>query len=110
MTKDDSDALVFGKWIVVGGIFIQLFFFGFFMVVSVVFYTRISRQPSVRSQITGISWRMQMWILFTASGLIMIRSVIQILYSHSCTFYIHRYHYCNADDVWFHEEKGHDRY
>lgn len=58
---------------------IQLFFFGFFMVVSVIFYARISRRPSARSKVTAIPWRTHMWVLFIASGLIMIRSVFRVV-------------------------------
>ena len=58
---------------------IQLFFFGFFMVVSVVFYARLSRRPSARSQITGVPWRTYMWVLFVASTLIMTRSVFRVV-------------------------------
>ena len=46
LTKKEKDAPVTGKWIIVGGLVVQLFFFGFFMVVAATFYRRIGRQPT----------------------------------------------------------------
>jgi RTA1 like protein len=58
---------------------VQLLFFGFFMVVSVVFYWRLNRKPTRRSKSGEVAWRPHMWLLFTASLLIWIRLVFRVV-------------------------------
>ena len=68
-----------GKWIVVGGLIIQIFFFGYFMVVSGIFFLRLSKNPTRRSESKDIPWRLHMLVLFTASILIFTRSVFRVI-------------------------------
>jgi RTA1 like protein len=49
------------------------------MLVAVVFYLRISKQPTSLSQSAEIPWRLHMWVLFITSLLIMIRSVFRVV-------------------------------
>lgn len=49
------------------------------MVVSVMFYLRLSRKPTQESKSGSVPWRLHMWTLFTASVLIMIRSVFRVV-------------------------------
>lgn len=79
LTKKEKDAPTTGKWIIVGGLVVQLFFFGFFMVVAATFYRRIGRQPTQRSKSGDVPWRLQMWVLLVASALIFIRSVFRVV-------------------------------
>ncbi|KAL9109763.1 MAG: hypothetical protein Q9227_005632 [Pyrenula ochraceoflavens] len=78
--KNDPDAKTFSKYIIVGGLAIQLLFFAYFMLITVVFYRRVCRAPTpLSSPGSGIPWRKHLFILFLASILIMIRSVFRVV-------------------------------
>lgn len=49
------------------------------MVVSASFYLRNNRNPTPRSASGEVPWRLHMWVLFTASMLIMVRSVFRVI-------------------------------
>ncbi|KAL2126588.1 hypothetical protein VTI74DRAFT_574 [Chaetomium olivicolor] len=70
------DALNNGAKVIIVGLFVQLIFFGFFIVVAVAFDRSISRNPTWQSQ-THSLWRRHMWALYLGSGLVMIRSVFR---------------------------------
>ncbi|KAJ3546836.1 hypothetical protein NM208_g1810 [Fusarium decemcellulare] len=67
------------NYITIGGLILQLLVFGFFMIISVVFYLRISRQPTRRSQNALNPWRKHLFVLYLSSLLIMIRSVFRLV-------------------------------
>ena len=77
--KADPDSQVAGKWIIVGGLVVQLVFFGYFMLVSVIFYNRLHKSPTAYSQSREIPWRRNIRTLYAASVLIMIRSVFRVV-------------------------------
>ncbi|KAL8711252.1 MAG: hypothetical protein Q9220_004397, partial [cf. Caloplaca sp. 1 TL-2023] len=79
LAKTDPDAKAAGKWIVKGGLAIQLLFFGFFIIVSVVFYSRLHKCPTDLSPTHRIPWRRCIRTLYAASVLIMIRSVFRVV-------------------------------
>ena len=68
-----------GRNVIIFGLAIQIYFFGFFMTVLHVFYRRICRNPTPKSVATVAPWRHFMIVLYTASILIMIRSVFRIV-------------------------------
>jgi hypothetical protein len=67
-----------GQHIITGGLFIQVFFFGFFIVVAGLFHTRIRRNPTPKSMVVQVPWEKYLVILYAASFLIMIRSIFRI--------------------------------
>ena len=77
--KPEPDSQAAGKWIVVGGLVIQLIFFGLFIVVSYTFYGRIHKSPTAYSQSHAIHWRRVIRTLYAASILIMVRSVFRVV-------------------------------
>ena len=77
--KGEAHAAATGKWIIIGGLAIQLLFFGVFMVVGMVFHTRVNRNPTGRSESPNVPWRKHMWTLYATSLLIMIRSVFRLV-------------------------------
>jgi len=80
MAGKTLSAMRTGSNVVVGGLCSQILFFGFFLVVAVVFYTRIRRSPTVRSSPgSGIPWRKHLHALYAASALIMIRSIFRVV-------------------------------
>lgn len=75
-TQDDQKL---GERIIIIGLFIQIAFFGFFIVVSALFHYRISLYPTARSRRVQVPWQRYLWILYAASALIMIRSIYRLL-------------------------------
>ncbi|KAH8812684.1 RTA1 like protein [Xylogone sp. PMI_703] len=68
-----------GSHVVVTGLAIQLIFFGFFVISSAVFHSRILRTPTPRSLDKGIQWQTHIYALYMASTLILIRSVYRLI-------------------------------
>ena len=99
------DALHTGEKIIIGGLFVQLFFFGFFIVVSGVFHYRLSRDLPLKKRYSPLSifksrqshqivqpwstvsraslqdlpWKRHLFNLYFASALIMIRSIFRVV-------------------------------
>jgi hypothetical protein len=65
--------------IILGGLAIQILFFGFFIVVSFIFHLRISRHPTPQSHSLNTPWKGLLYVLYGSSILIMIRSVFRII-------------------------------
>ena len=70
------EALNTGAKIIIVGLFIQLIFFGFFMVVAFSFHRSINVTPTGRSN-SSIPWRKHMRALYVGSFLIMVRSLFR---------------------------------
>lgn len=68
-----------GEKIIVCGLFIQIFFFGIFIVSAVVFHARINRVPTDLSASFSVPWRRNLWILYLTSGIILVRSIFRII-------------------------------
>jgi len=71
-------ALEMGSHIIVIGLFVQLAFFGFFMVIAVCFHRRLILVPTIQSR-SSYPWKKYMWTLYGASTLIMVRSVFRVV-------------------------------
>ena len=68
-----------GQHIVIGGLVIQILFFGFFVIVALVFNLRINKAPTARSASQNIPWKKHIHALYYASALIMLRSVFRVV-------------------------------
>ncbi|KAM0354304.1 hypothetical protein ACHAPU_001348 [Fusarium lateritium] len=77
-TAKDKDSVKRGENIIVGGLIIQILFFGFFMVVTLIFHLRINRNPTQKSQEITTSWRKLLYVLYAASMSILVRSVFRV--------------------------------
>lgn len=73
-----ADDVKLGENIIIGGLFIQILFFGFFMIVAVVFHRRISNRPTRGALMIVSPWQQLIYALYLSSGLIMIRSVYRV--------------------------------
>ncbi|KAL8870446.1 MAG: hypothetical protein Q9174_003515 [Haloplaca sp. 1 TL-2023] len=78
LVKKDPDAKNTGKWIIIGGLAVQLIFFGLFIIVSLRFNSNIRKSPTSASKSHVIPWRRTLYFLYAASILIMIRSVFRV--------------------------------
>lgn len=67
-----------GQNVIVGGLFVQVIFFGFFMITSFIFQIRISRNPSQASLEPSRQWHRHMYSLYITSILIFVRSVVRV--------------------------------
>ena len=70
-------ALHLGEKIVVAGLIIQVLFFGFFIITSAIFHTRLRKSPSEKSLALSGTWHKHITVLYIANILIMIRSIFR---------------------------------
>ncbi|OJI87255.1 hypothetical protein ASPTUDRAFT_115747 [Aspergillus tubingensis CBS 134.48] len=69
-----------GEDVVIAGLFIQIAFFGLFIVTATVFLWRMQRnQSAARLTIPGLPWRKNLLVMYTACLLIMARSVFRVI-------------------------------
>lgn len=68
-----------GEHMILGGLFVQIFFFGFFIIVSVIFHRRMLASPMNYVGGSQIPWSRCMKVLYTVSCLIMIRSIYRVI-------------------------------
>jgi hypothetical protein len=73
------ELLHIGEKIIVVGLFIQIFFFGIFLISAVLFHYRINLVPTALSSSTDIPWRQHMRNLYLTSGIILVRSVFRVV-------------------------------
>lgn len=76
MATGDNAAM--GEKIVIAGLLIQIIVFGFFMVVTVVFHKRLMHARTLESQEDGGTWATDLYMLYTVSMLIMVRSIFRM--------------------------------
>ncbi|KAF4968709.1 hypothetical protein FSARC_3926 [Fusarium sarcochroum] len=77
-TAKDKDAVKRGENIIVGGLGIQIIFFGFFMIVTLIFHLRISKKPTQKSLEITTPWKKLLFVLYAASLFILVRSVFRV--------------------------------
>ena len=76
---DSKSASDNGRIVIIVGLFIQLVFFGMFIIVAVVFHRRIHDKPTAASLKLQAPWKKLLIALYISSGLIMIRSVFRVI-------------------------------
>ncbi|KAE8146728.1 RTA1 like protein-domain-containing protein [Aspergillus avenaceus] len=67
-----------GENIILGGLFVQIAFFGFFLIGALVFQGRITAHPTRESADNGIPWTKHMFALHFSSILVLIRSAFRV--------------------------------
>lgn len=94
-----SDNRTMGQNMVIGGLFIQLIVFGFFIICTAVFHNRMKKYGTAESSHQGlVPWTKMVNMLYACSVLIVIRSVFRVieyimgqdayLLSHEWTMYV----------------------
>ncbi len=68
-----------GSNIVVAGLFVQVIFFGCFVIVAFLFHWRLRRKPTHAILEEQPPYRRHMFVLYTASLLIFLRSIVRIV-------------------------------
>ena len=78
-TAKDSSGVNIGNWVITGGLILQIIFFGFFVFVAGIFNYRLALRPTSRSSSLSVPWQRYLFVLYGASGLIMIRSTFRVV-------------------------------
>lgn len=69
-----------GEWIVVGGLVIQIVFFGLFVVASVIFDRRYrSYESGHNAAVSPFPWKKLIWMLYATSALIFARCIFRVI-------------------------------
>ncbi|OQD88420.1 hypothetical protein PENANT_c004G00675 [Penicillium antarcticum] len=87
MTGGSQDSLIIGKWVIVGGLCVQLVFFGAFIITSLVSHVKILRTPTAESEQTmqphafiwPRDWRGLLFACYAVSMVILVRSVYRLI-------------------------------
>ena len=77
MGTGSQSSINMGQDIIVGGLFIQLIFFGAFIFVAVLFHVRLRKEPTARA--LEVPWRKHMAVLYASSILILVRSIFRVI-------------------------------
>jgi hypothetical protein len=74
-------AMKTGEKLIVVGLFVQLAFFGFFVVVAGLFHRRLTQYGhlSMAVDIRALPWKRHLIALYVSSGLILVRSVFRVI-------------------------------
>ncbi|KAH6888449.1 RTA1 like protein-domain-containing protein [Thelonectria olida] len=75
-TSKDRDK---GEMIIIIGLWIQLIFFGVFIIAIVIFHRRIHRDPTSASLKLHLPWKRLLIVLYVSSALIMVRSIFRVI-------------------------------
>ncbi|KAL2130770.1 hypothetical protein VTI74DRAFT_5969 [Chaetomium olivicolor] len=73
------DSMKMAENVVLGGLGVQIVFFGFFIVTTIVFHVRITKNPTRQSYSITSPWRTHILALYASSVLIMVRSVFRMV-------------------------------
>ncbi|CAI6332794.1 unnamed protein product [Periconia digitata] len=79
MASGTISALHTGENIIIGGLVVQLLFFGCFMVTSAIFHVRMRKSPSPTIVYGPINWEIHLYALYGSSALILVRSVFRLI-------------------------------
>lgn len=79
LASDDPDQAKLGEKIVIAGLFVQLVFFGFFMLVAFIFHRRMRAAPTLKSTDPLIRWQLYLLTLYLTSFLILVRSIFRVV-------------------------------
>jgi hypothetical protein len=68
-----------GEKVIIVGLFVQIAVFGFFMVTSLICHGRLAGAPTPAADQEIIPWRRHLYVLYTTSIIILVRSVFRVI-------------------------------
>ncbi|KAK7209394.1 hypothetical protein V2G26_016572 [Clonostachys chloroleuca] len=68
-----------GEKIIITGLFVQIAFFGFFVITSILFHYRLSSRPTEIALVGNIPWKRYLYVLYATSLIILIRSIFRVI-------------------------------
>lgn len=78
-SKNSPSASDTGNNVIIGGLVLQLLWFGLFVVVAAVFHYRMRSIPTVRSQQPECRWQIYLQTLYVSGCLIIIRNLFRVI-------------------------------
>ncbi|KAI8651839.1 hypothetical protein NCS55_01430500 [Fusarium keratoplasticum] len=78
LTSEDPEKIDRGRTIMVVGLWVQIAFFGFFIITALLFWRAMSKQPAISSS-PAPPWRKHIIVLLTASLAVLIRCVFRVV-------------------------------
>ncbi|KAM5341602.1 hypothetical protein ACJ41O_014633 [Fusarium nematophilum] len=75
----NSDFMTTGENVIIGGLWVQLVFFGCFIVVAAVFHRRMLRAPTVKATDPLVRWQTYLITLYVTGVLIWVRSLFRVI-------------------------------
>lgn len=76
-----ESAMKTGEKLIIVGLFLQLAFFGFFVIVAGLFHARLQRYGPTSQNVNlhALPWKKHLAALYVSSGLILVRSVFRVI-------------------------------
>jgi hypothetical protein len=74
-----QSSIQLGENIIIAGLFVQLIGFTFFMGVTCLFHRRIMSEPKARPINVAIPWERFIWVLYSVSALVLVRSLFRVI-------------------------------
>jgi hypothetical protein len=76
-----ESAMKTGEKLIIAGLFVQLAFFGVFVVIAGLFHTRLQRYgpASISVDLSALPWKRHLLALYASSALILVRSVFRVI-------------------------------
>lgn len=68
-----------GEKIIITGLFVQIAFFGFFIITTITFHYKLINNPTPAAVARIIRWKRHIYILYTTSSLILVRSIFRVI-------------------------------
>ncbi|GKZ92552.1 hypothetical protein AnigIFM59636_005284 [Aspergillus niger] len=78
MVSNSSDPSS-GEHIIIGGLFVQIIFFAFFIITALIFQMRLAKAPTGTSVELSHIWHRHMNVLYISSVLIFVRSIVRVV-------------------------------
>lgn len=78
-SSGSSNSVSTGQNVIIGGLFVQIIFFGFFLISALVFQRRLISHPTAKGLADHLPWRKHIYALYTSSVLVLVRSVVRIV-------------------------------
>ncbi|TDZ32996.1 Protein RTM1 [Colletotrichum spinosum] len=75
----ENNFMEIGEKVIIVGLFVQLFVFGFFIVTAALFHRRMALVPTAKSHQPEIRWKYYLLTLYVTSVLIWVRSVFRVI-------------------------------
>jgi hypothetical protein len=79
MASGTVSAMHMGEKIIIGGLVVQLLFFGGFLVTGAIFHVRMCKVPTMAVTTRSLPWERHLHVLYGASLLILIRSIFRLI-------------------------------
>jgi hypothetical protein len=73
------DGMKTGERMIIAGLFVQIIFFCFFIIVAILFDLKLHKYPIPRCSAAEIQWRKHLNILYVTSLLILVRSAFRLV-------------------------------